>query len=624
MDLSKYAALFLAESREHLNACNGSLLEWERQPAAIEPVGRLFRAIHTIKGMAATMGYTGVAQLGHAAENLLDALRQGRLSATSDTFQLLFRAVDRLGAAVEAAGAGKDEAPDTSLIAELDAAALDTGGDIPVVAAPPAPGPAAEEPKTRRASDAPRSRPVQVVIRPGAVMRGARAALLLKRAEVFGEVSGVRPPIGLLEKDEFDGQFAFRLLTRVPDAEIAAVLTSVGDVQTVRFEEPAAAERANRVRQIRIDLHRLDALMKQVGELVVAKNRLAILATEGADPTLTELSERIARLVAAMQGEVIAARMTPVGEVFERFPRLVRDLSRDLKKRIRFDMEGEEIELDRSILDEIGDPLLHLIRNAVDHGMEPPDERVVAGKVAEGRILLSATRERNTVALRVTDDGRGIDREKILAQARREGIAPEEVDVLSDDLLVRVLARPGFSTAKTVSGVSGRGVGVDVAMTRVRAMGGTLEVRSELGRGSTFVIRVPLTLAIVRALLAEADGERYAVPLAYVAETVEFDPKAVTAIRDREALVVREQVIPTIHLRTLVAAPSWAGSGKRPTVILEVGERRTALVVDALVGQQDIVVEPFDAPHGLPPFVGGATILADGAPALILDAAALL
>jgi two-component system, chemotaxis family, sensor kinase CheA len=189
---------------------------------------------------------------------------------------------------------------------------------------------------------------------------------------------------------------------------------------------------------------------------------------------------------------------------------------------------------------------------------------------------------------------------------------------------VRVLARPGFSTAHAVSGVSGRGVGVDVAMTRVRAIGGTLDIRSELGRGTTFVVRVPLTLAIVRAILAEAGGERYAVPLAFVAETVEFDQKAVTAVRDREALLVREEVIPTVHLRELVAARSEATSGKRPTVILEVGERRTALVVDALVGQQDIVVEPFDAPQGLPPFVGGATILADGAPALILDAAALL
>jgi two-component system chemotaxis sensor kinase CheA len=292
-------------------------------------------------------------------------------------------------------------------------------------------------------------------------------------------------------------------------------------------------------------------------------------------------------------------------------------------KQIRFAMEGEEIELDRSILDEIGEPLVHLIRNAADHGIESPAERTAVGKSAEGRILLSATRERNTVALRVVDDGKGIDRGAILAKAQREGAAPA-TDDLTDDLLVRVLARPGFSTAQTVSGVSGRGVGVDVAMTRVRALGGTLEVRSELGRGTTFLIRVPLTLAIVRALLAEVGGERYAVPLAYVAETVEFDRQAVTAVRDREALVVRDRVIPTIHLRDLVAIRTEPASGKRPTMILELGERRTALVVDALLGQQDIVVEPFDAPQGLPSFIGGATILADGAPALILDVAALL
>jgi two-component system chemotaxis sensor kinase CheA len=624
MDLSKYAALFLAESREHLNACNGSLLEWERDPAAVEPVGHLFRAIHTIKGMAATMGYTAVAQLAHATENLLDALRHDRVSATPEVFQLLFRAVDRLGSSVDVAGVGMED-PDTALIAELDAAALKMRGDGGTVSAGATSGGASapDEARSRRASDAPRVRSVQVAIQPAAVMRGARAALVLRRAETLGAVSGVRPPLAQLERDEFDGRFSFRLQTNVLDAEIAAALAAVGDVAAVRFEEPLA-ETARRGRQIRVDLQRLDALMKQVGELVVAKNRLAVLSSETSDPTLTEVSGRISRLVSAMQGEVIAARMTPVGEVFERFPRLVRDLSRDLKKRIRFDMEGEEIELDRSILDEIGDPLLHLVRNAVDHGIEASEQRVLAGKPAEGRILLSATRERNTVALRVMDDGRGIDRGSILEKARREGAAPDDVDTLTDDLLVRVLARPGFSTAKAVSGVSGRGVGVDVAMTRVRSLGGTLEVRSELGRGSTFLIRVPLTLAIVRALLAEAGGERYAVPLAYVAETVEFDGRSVTAVRDREALVVREQVIPTIHLRDLVAAQSQAPPSRRPTIILEVGERRTALVVDALVGQQDIVVEPFDAPQGLPAFVGGATILADGAPALILDAAALL
>ena len=228
------------------------------------------------------------------------------------------------------------------------------------------------------------------------------------------------------------------------------------------------------------------------------------------------------------------------------------------------------------------------------------------------------------MAIRVTDDGRGIDRDAVLAKAKRDGLADPAADTLTDDVLLRVLARPGFSTAQQVSGISGRGVGVEVAFARARSMGGSLEVQSEAGRGTTFTMRVPLTLAIVRALLAQAGEERYAVPLAYVAETVEFDPQAVTVLRTREAVVVRDRVIPTVHLRDLVAAKAEGVPPRRPTIILEVGERRTALVVDGLLGQQDIVIEPFDAPRGLPPYVGGATILADGAPALILDAAALV
>jgi two-component system chemotaxis sensor kinase CheA len=617
MDLSKYAALFVTESREHLKACNSSLLAWESEPAAAEPVDRLFRAIHTVKGMAATMGYAAVAQLAHRIENLLDVLRQDRLQASPAVFQVLFRAVDALGKAVEAAAAGNEEAADSALLGELDRiAAVSPSPDVNQKPSEPTPA--------RRASDAPRVHSIQVIIRSVAVMRGARAALVLRRAEALGTLSAIRPPLAGLERDDFDGRFSFRIQTRATESEITTALLAVGDVESVRFEAPSPTTQTPAAsRQIRVDLRRLDVLMKQVGELVVAKNRLGSLSVESGDPALLEVGERIARLVSAMQAEVLAARMTPVGEVFERFPRLVRDLSQDLGKQIRFDMEGEDIELDRSILDEIGEPLVHLIRNAADHGIESPSDRAAASKSAQGRILLSATRERNTVAIRVSDDGRGIDRERILEKARREGAAPD-AESLSDDLLMRVLARPGFSTANQVSGVSGRGVGVDVAMTRVRALGGTLEVRSELGQGTTFVIRVPLTLAIVRALLTEAGGERYAVPLVYVAETVEFDRRAVTAVRDREALVVRDQVIPTVHLRDLVAARSKATATRRPTVILEVGERRAALVVDALVGQQDIVVEPFDAPRGLPSFVGGATILADGAPALILDAAALL
>jgi two-component system chemotaxis sensor kinase CheA len=626
VDLSKYAALFLAESREHLSSCNQLLLKWEREPAATEPVGGLFRSIHTIKGMGATMGFTGVAELAHRLESLLDALRHGQVTPEAGTFELLFRAVDALGSAVESAAGGRESAADPALIAALDQA-TNAGRDTPATPAPAtasaAPDPAG--PHRRRATDT-RGRSVQVAIRADAVMRGARAVLAVRRAEALGVVMAIRPPLVQLEREEFDGKLAFRIETAATEEELAAVIRTAGEVESVRFEEPTVEGTGlSRQRQIRVDLNRLDRLMKQVGELVVAKNRLGVMAAHSEDAALIELTDRISRLVSGMQGEVIASRMTPVGEVFERFPRLVRDLARDLGKRIRFDLEGEEIELDRSILDEIGDPLLHLIRNAADHGIERPEVRAAAGKPVEGRILLAAARERNSVVLRVSDDGRGIDRAVIVAKARREdAIAAADGEVLTDDALLRVIARPGFSTAQTVSGVSGRGVGVDVAMTRVRQLGGTLEIRSEVGKGTSFQIRVPLTLAIVRALLADAGGERYAVPLAYVAETVDFDPRAVTALRTREALVVREQVIPTVHLRDLVASRERPTPPRRPTVILEVGERRTALVVDALLGQQDIVVAPFDAPRGMPPYVGGATILADGAPALVLDAAALL
>ena len=616
----KYAALFLAEGREHLRACNQLLLDWERDPAAAEPVSGLFRAIHNIKGMAATMGYAGVADLAHRAENLLEAIRAGR-PATPDLIQLLFRSVDALEKAVEGASAGAGE-PGAELLRALDDAARGPGA--PAVETPPAtPAPA---PKPAAARKGPIGHLVGVTIRSGASMRGARALLALQRAEALGRITALRPPAAAFEREGFDGRFSFHLRTDVSVERIEAAIRSAGEVAAVAFDGSVVIEAEGPqapARQIRVDLQRLDAMMKQVGELVVARNRLLDLV-RGDGSELAELAGLVSRLVSDLQSEVVAVRMTPVGEVFDRFPRLVRDLARDLGKQIRFEAEGGDIELDRSILDELGDPLLHLIRNAADHGLERAEEREAAGKPSEGRIQLSATRERRSVAIRVSDDGRGIDRGAILAKAKREGIAEPSVEVLTDDLLLRLLARPGFSTAVRVSGVSGRGVGVEVALGRARALGGSLDVHTEPGQGTTFTLRVPLTLAIVRALLAQAGEERYAVPLAYVAETVEFDTRAVTALRSREALVVRDRVIPTVHLRDLVAARVDRTPARRPTIILEVGERRTALVVDALLGQQDIVIEPFDAPRGMPPYLGGATILADGAPALILDAAALV
>lgn len=619
MDIAKYAELFLTESREHLRSCNALLLEWERDPAAREPVDGLFRAIHTIKGMAATMGYGGVADLAHRTEHLLDALRSGRVAPAADTVQLLFGAVDALASGVENAAAGRSaDVGEAGVLAALDAAA--------VAGAVPAAAPLAE---TAPAPFAGPARSVTLTVRADTPMRGARALLAIRRAEQLGRVSAVKPAPAQLERDDFAGRVSFRFEGDAGPDALRAALLAVGDIESVDVAAetaPAApTDGAARTRQIRVDLRRLDTLMKQVGELVVAKNRLLELAQADPGSELGELATRMARLVTGMQSEILQARMTPVSDVFERFPRLVRDLARDLGKRIALEVEGGEIELDRAVLDEIGEPLVHLIRNAADHGFETPERRLAAGKPAEGRLVLSAARERNSVALRVRDDGRGIDRESVLAKARRMGLVEPGVERLTDDELLRILARPGFSTAQEVSGVSGRGVGIDVVATRVRTLGGALELQTDAGRGTTWTLRVPLTLAIVRALLTRVGTERYAVPLAFVAETVEFDAAAVTAVRDRESLLVRDQVVPTVHLRRLVAAQGPGSVTPRPpTIILEVGERRSALVVDALLGQQDIVVEPFEVPRGMPPFFGGATILADGVPALILDAAALV
>jgi len=313
-----------------------------------------------------------------------------------------------------------------------------------------------------------------------------------------------------------------------------------------------------------------------------------------------------------------------VWQVFDRFPRLVRDLARQLDKQVAFRVEGKEIELDRAILDELGDPLLHLLRNAVDHGIESPADRRRRGKKPEGEVLLTAVRERSSVAITVADDGRGIDRTRILERAKRDGLVDAHADALTDDQLLRVLARPGFSTAEAVTNVSGRGVGIDVVVTRIRALGGTIDIRSEPGKGTTFVLRLPVTLAIVRALIAGVGRERYALPLTYVAETVELGTVPTTTVEGREAIVLRDRVVPLVHLRSLLGADGEAPPARRPIIVLEMGERRSGIVVDGMLGQQEIVVKSFEAPQGTLPVFSGATIMGDGVPALILDAGGLL
>src|SRR6266568_4119772 len=635
MDLSQYAELFLAESREHLSACNQLLLDWERSPANLAPVGGLFRAVHTVKGMAATMGYARVTDLAHRAENLLDLVRRGGQPATDDLLQLLFRARDALEHAVELSVVGREDEIDVAeVVADLESAAAhlgrggEAGGGIGARTTPvPAPAPVVDTPAAA-------GRLVQVTLRAEAPLKGGRALLVIKKAQAVGPVHAVTPPESAFEADEFDGRFSFRIGGAAAIAEIERAVRAAGEVEhvTVGGEErrPAsgagalAAPPETKSRHIRVDLGRLDVLMDLIGELVTVRGRLNELAASARDPAIDDVAIQVSRLSRELQDEIIQARMTPVWQVFDRFPRLIRDLARELGKQVAFRVEGKEIELDRAILDELGDPLLHLLRNAVDHGIETAAERRRQGKGPEGEVVLAAVREHSSVAISVADDGRGIDRTRILERARRDGVVEARAEALSDDQLLRVLARPGFSTAERVTSVSGRGVGVDVALTRMRALGGSIELHSELGKGSTFVLRLPVTLAIVRALIAGVGRERYALPLTYVSETVELGTAATTTVEGREAIVLRDRVVPLVHLRELLGVAGEIPPARRPIIVVEMGGRRAGVVVDGMLGQQEIVVKSFDAPQGTLPVFSGATIMGDGIPALILDAGGLL
>ncbi len=595
MDPNRYAALFAAESRDHLQQCNAHVLAWEQAPHSLEPVQGLFRSVHTLKGMAATMGFARLAGLAHDLESLLAAVRAGTVAASPDVVDLCFRALDRLEEGVGLALAGDDE---LLAVGDLRGALLRAvDAEDPAPAAPGRPAAAHPPPAT--------GLPVRVRLRAGVAMPGARAALVLRRARELGEVSGVEPDPGIWMDDAFTGEFGFRLAGDSPEDLVRSTLAAESDVAEVLVGAAARAGPAE-VRQVRVDLDRLDRLVGITGELVVARSRLLAVAESSGRPELEQLAHGVARLINDLQAQVFRTRMAPLREVFERFPRPVRDLARQLGKRVRLDLDDGGIELDRAILDELADPLLHLLRNAIDHGLETPDERHAAGKPEEGRIRLSARRDRASVVIALADDGRGIDRGAVLAKARAEGWA----EGLDEGDLLTILARPGFSTAQQVTDVSGRGVGIDAVVHWVRRLGGASSLTSERGTGTTMTLRLPLTVAIMPALLVGVGDERYALPLSFVAET--------TRITDRATY--RGAGVPVIDwLPVRDTGRPW-----RPGVVLEVSGRNGALAVDALLGQEDIVVGPLQASRGMPRWVNGATILADGRPVLIVDPAALV
>jgi two-component system chemotaxis sensor kinase CheA len=649
MELSQYAELFLSESREHVSAINHLLLTLEGDPRSRDAVEGLFRAVHTIKGMSATMGYRAVADLAHEMEDVLDRVRQGRMTADPALVDTLFAACDALEQSIElAVEEGDDDGQVAPVVARLRA--LAGGTDAPSHAAgaapmaSPAPAPAAapvfEAPAEEETEDA--AMRVRITVDPASALPGVRAFMAVRAARALGTVTSLEPSEAAMQEEGFSGTVRFVLRSSAPGHEIEAALRSAGEIRDVEIAEglmdaPVAAPEASadgaaaaqggaatRARNIRVDLRRLDALVNGVGELVIVRDRMRRLAGR-AEAELADAIDQAARLIGELQDEIMQARMAPVWQVFDRFPRLVRDAARSLGKRVDFVIEGKEIELDRSMLDEIGDPLVHLLRNSLDHGIESPAERRAAGKPETGTLRLSAARERSRIVIRVEDDGRGIHRDRVLAKALAAGlVTPDEARGMSDDDVARLITRPGFSTAETVTDVSGRGVGLDVVATRVRALGGMLEIASTPGQGTSMTLQLPQTLAIVRALLVRLSGETYALPLTHVGETVHLQPEEIGAVKGRPVAYLRDEVIPLHSLRTLLSTNGTRPEGKRAAVILEVGEQRVGLEVDQLLGQQEIVVKAFDATADTLRLFSGATILSDGRPALILDAGSLL
>jgi len=513
LDLSRYVELFRAEAREHLAELDAALgaLERGEADASVPEVAAAFRAVHSVKGMAAVMGYDAVQATAHDLESSLDAVRAGDAPITPSLVARLFEQSDQLAA------------------------------DIDVAMRPRAP---------------------------------------------------------------------------------AAAVTDAGQVGGEEPGRPAVRPRRDE-RLVRVHAHRLDTLLDLAGELEVARTRLQSEAAAVGRETLDAVATQLTRLIAAVRDEVVTARMVPVAEVFDRFPRLVRDTARDLGKDVNFVLEGSDIEIDRSMLDRIGDPVVHLLRNAIDHGIEAPEVRARAGKPPRGRLTLSAQREASHVLLRVADDGGGVDRERVRARARADGITANDTGALSDADLLALLTRSGFSTAARVTSVSGRGVGLDVVDVAVSALGGTMELRSVTGEGTAITLRLPVTVAIVRALLARVAGEVIAIPFTHVVETVEVGlAPAADAPRTSNARV-RGEPARVVSLRAALGLPPECAR-TAPGVTVDVRGTRATLLVDGFLGQQDVVVKRFDPPRDAPLIFGGAAILGDGLPALVVDVNRLL
>ena len=686
MDTNQYMVMFLEESREHLQTLNSCLLDLEHNPENLSVLNEIFRSAHTIKGMSATMGFTKIAELTHEMENVLDLLRKNQLEPSEDIVDTIFKCVDTLEQMVESVASGADIDIDVSdLIAKLlsiakgDVVAETTAKTVATketVAETSTSGKSQMDLSDMEVSiianaqkDGLQTLEIKVSLTDSCVLKSARAYMVMNNLDELGEVIKAIPSTDDLEQEKFEKSFQVLVVTDEKVARVESSLMSISEVETVEIvvidaqnqisKEQEIKEVAVKVEQVstdekkeikaepnknnvqannvdkkiksgqsvRVDIDKLDSLLNLVGELVINKTRLEQIGITHRLTELVETIEQMDRVTTDLQSVVMKVRMVPVGQVFNRFPRMVRDLSRDLEKEINLIIEGEETELDRTVIDEIGDPLVHLLRNSIDHGIELPEERRAKGKSSIGEVRLIARHEGNNVIIMVEDDGKGINAEVIKRKAVQKGlISQAEADKMDNNEAVKLVFLPGFSTAEVVTDVSGRGVGMDAVKNKIESLGGLVDVETKLDEGSKFKIRLPLTLAIIQALLIKVQEEIYAIPLGSIDSTINIGSEDIKTVQNQEVILLRGQIIPIIRLANLLNVPQQVATNSKDlfVVIVHMGDQKAGIIVDNLIGQQEIVIKTLGKLLAGIKVIAGATILGNGQVALILDVGTLM
>ncbi|WP_105618035.1 chemotaxis protein CheA [Vallitalea okinawensis] len=670
MDMEQYLDIFIEEAKEHLQNLNESILELENNPEDENLINEIFRIAHTIKGMAGTMGFTKMQKLTHDMENVLSEIRNGSFKVTTVLIDVLFKSLDALeGYNEEIASTGSEGAEEHNdlirILNEILEGTYEAAAAVEVVAEP-----VVEEVQTLEDEENEyekkftqvnfdnyvRGTVVQaksqnfnffgltVYISPKCVLKSARAFVLFKALEEIGEIVKTIPEVQDIEDEKFDLDISLFVLTKESKEKVLSVVENLSEIEKVLIDEAEIKEevvekvvdkqatkeektvkekkeKPKTAKTVRVDIERLDILMNLASELIIIKNSLENIDGLKQNSSFNESVEYLERITTNLHDAVMKVRMVPVEQVFNRFPRMVRDLSKKLNKEIKLEMSGKETELDRTVIDEIGDPLLHLLRNAADHGLETPGERVAKGKNKEGHMKLRAFQDGNNVLIEVKDDGKGINLDKIKEKAINNGlISSTEVENLKKEQIMDFLFMPSFSTAKEVTDVSGRGVGLDVVKTKIQALGGSIEVDTEPGKGSTFTIRLPLTLAIIQALMVNIGLEKYAVPLNTIQTIEKIDSKDIKMVQNNEVIILRNKVIPIIRLDEILHVKKDQEDQDAITVVIvKKGEKLAGFVVDDLIGQQEIVIKSLGKYLSNIKLIAGATILGDGEVALILD-----